>query len=130
MIEAIYDKKDQYDRIAELIVPGETLYAVFDMVGGGTGFVGITDLRLVFMDESFVRKQKNIISLPYRRVDVVGFEDSGKGLMSWGKISKLFITSGDRVWEFAFRTNEKAKEAYMLIMRNLLQTEEKGLLVS
>ena len=53
MSEIIYDKKDQRRRVMNHIVPGETLYAVYDMKGGGTGFVGITDLRLIFMDESF-----------------------------------------------------------------------------
>lgn len=72
MADAVFDKKDQLDRIAALVMPQEVLYAVYDMKGGGTGFVGITDRRLLFMDESFVRKSKVLVSLPYSKLTAVG----------------------------------------------------------
>ena len=38
MSEIIYDKKDQMQRVMNHVVPGETLYAVYDMKGVGAGF--------------------------------------------------------------------------------------------
>lgn len=52
MADVIFDRKEQLQKIQRLLVPNETLYAVYDLKGGGTGFVGITDLRLIFMDSS------------------------------------------------------------------------------
>ena len=124
MSEIIYDKKDQMRRVMNHIVPGETLYAVYDMKGGGTGFVGITDLRLIFMDESFVRKAKSLISVPYTKITVVGSVDE-KGIVF--STSKLMIVAGAKTWEFEFRSSEKAHKAYELIMLNLLQTEARGM---
>lgn len=131
VITPIYDRKDQFDKIEKLLVSNETLYAVFDLKGGGTGFVGITDLRLIFMDQAFLIKQKAVVSLPYTRITAIAAEDSGKIILSsiLGT-SKLSIVAGDRAWQFEFRSDEKAHRAYMLIMQNLLQAEHVGLAIT
>ena len=122
--EIKFDNKGQLQRVQQYLLKGETLYCVFDAKGGGTGFVGVTDVRLIFMDESFVRKSKSMVSLPYTKITAVGSEDSG-GLVF--KSSKLQIIAGDREWVFQFRSNDKAHYAYQVIMSNLLQTEAKGM---
>ena len=94
------------------------------MKGGGTGFIGITDLRLVFYDQSFVSRQKAMVSLPYTKITAVGSEDSGGVLFRSGT---LFVVAGSREWSFEFRGQDKAHKAYNLIMTNLLQTEAKGI---
>jgi hypothetical protein len=128
MADVIFDKKDQLQKIQQLLVAGETLYAVYDMKGGGTGFVGITDLRLIFMDQAFIRKKKAVVSVPYTKVTAVAAEDSGKFVLgSLLGSSTLVVRAGDQAWEFEFRSNDKAHNAYGLIMRNLLQTEAKGM---
>ena len=40
MSKVQYDNKKQYERINAYVIPGETLHAVFDCKGTGTGFVG------------------------------------------------------------------------------------------
>lgn len=50
----IYDKKEQLEKIDSGRLPGETIYAVFDMKGGGTGFLGITDKRIIIYDKTFM----------------------------------------------------------------------------
>lgn len=128
MAEIDFDKKDQMERIQTLVVDGETLLAVYDMKGGGTGYMGITDLRLIFMDESFFRKSKALVAVPFSKLTAVGVEDTGRSLNPFGATSRLLITAGTREWEFEFRSNEKAHKAYQLIMGNLLQMERKGVL--
>ncbi len=118
-----YDKMPQLKRIQAQLIPGETLYAVYDMKGGGTGFVGITDLRLIFYDQSFIRKQKAMVSLPFTKITAIGTEDSGGVLFKSGV---LFVVAGTREWSFIFRGGDKAHRAYNLIMANLLQSEAKG----
>jgi len=120
-----YDNKSQMERIAALVLPGEILYAVLDEKGRGTGFVGITDRRLIFMDQGVIRKNKTLVSLPFSRITVVASEDSGGLLFG---TSKLIVIAGSREWDFEFRSNEKAHRAYQLIMGNLLQDEKRGMM--
>lgn len=122
MAEVIYDRTDQPKKIQQLLIGGGALYAVYDLKGSGTGVVGITGLRLVFMDQAFLRKQSAIVSLPYSEITAVGSKDSGKLILSsiLGS-STLFVVAGDRPWTSEFRSNDKVHKAYDLTMRSLLQ---------
>lgn len=40
-----FDKQDQVDKIQEGLLAGESLIAVYDGKGGGTGFIGQTNRR-------------------------------------------------------------------------------------
>lgn len=120
-----YDNKGQLDRIATMVSPPEILYAVFDLKGAGSGFVGITDRRLIFMDQGVIRKKKMIVSLPYSKITAIASEDSGGFIFG---TSALLVIAGSREFDFDFRSNEKAHRAYQLIMWNLLQNERAGIL--
>src|SRR5919106_6324775 len=72
-----YDNKGQLDRINGYIVPGENLIAVYDCKGVGTGFVGITDRRLIFYDQGVFMKKRSMISIPYHQVVAVASSDEG-----------------------------------------------------
>jgi hypothetical protein len=98
MADVDFDKKDQLERIQSLGVDGEILYGVFDMKGGGTGFMGITDRRIIFMDESFFRKSKVLVTVPFTKITAVGVEDSGRSLNPFLATSKLFVVAGAREW--------------------------------
>lgn len=128
MTDVDFDKKDQKERIEALVIPGEQLLAVYDMKGGGTGFIGITDLRLVFLDESFVRKSKALVTVPFTKITAVGVEDTGRNINPFATNGKLLVTTASCEWEFEFRSNDKAYRAYRLIMNNLLQNERRGLM--
>lgn len=120
-----YDNKGQLDRIATMVSPPEILYAVFDLKGAGSGFVGITDRRLIFMDQGVIRKKKMIVSLPYSKITAIASEDSGGFIFG---TSSLLVIAGSREFDFDFRSNEKAHRAYQLIMWNLLQNERAGIM--
>jgi len=49
-----FDKKDQFDQIVPWLMPNETLHFVFDCKGGGTGFIALTEKRLMFYDKAFL----------------------------------------------------------------------------
>ncbi len=123
-----YDKKDQLQKIRKMLIPSEILYAVYDMKGVGTGFVGITDLRLIFMDQAFIRKSKSMVSLPYSKITALGTEEGSNLIMaSVLGTSKLMVVAGTWKWEFEFRSNDKATKAYQLILQNMLQTEARSM---
>jgi hypothetical protein len=116
-----YDKKEQLDQITPWVIPGERLFAVFDCKGSGTGFVAVTDKRLMFYDKAFLGKRKALTSIPFNKVTAVSSVDEGRGL--FGATSELVVKTGSEAFEFEFRGGDKAQRAYMLIMNELLQNE-------
>ncbi|MEO8287249.1 MAG: PH domain-containing protein [Chloroflexota bacterium] len=120
-----FDNKNQLDRIQALLVTPEILYAVFDLKGSGSGFIGITDRRIIFMDQGVIRKKRSLVSLPFSKMTAVASEDSGGIVFG---TSTLTVLAGSREFDFDFRTNEKAHRAYQLIMWNLLQHERPGIM--
>ena len=119
-----FDRQEQVDKIQQYIVPGEILYAVYDLKGGGTGFVGLTDKRLIFFDKAFLSKKKAMVSIPYTHVTAIASEDDGKIVF---KTSYLEIkTAGGGTYALAFRSGDKAHRAYVIIATQILQKEIAG----
>jgi len=74
--DIMVDKKDQLEKIEGMCLPDETIRAVFDLKGAGTGFIGLTDKRLIFYDKAFMKKKKALVSIPYTRIASVASEDN------------------------------------------------------
>jgi hypothetical protein len=120
--EVIFDRQDQLAKIEAGLLPGEEIEAVFDVKGGGTGFMGITSKRIIFQDNAWVVKSMAIVSIPYSRIHTVAAEDSASLLTGRGffSSSRIIITTsaGSRV--FQFRGADKAHVAHNLILRHIL----------
>jgi hypothetical protein len=116
-----FDQQSQLDQILPWILDGVRLYAVYDCKGAGTGFVAITNKRLLFYDKAFLRKRKALTSVPFSKITAVSSVDEGRGL--FGSTSELVIKTGSEEYEFEFRGGEKAQRAYKLIMTEVLQNE-------
>ena len=113
-----FDKKEQLDKIASGLMHGEQIYAVFDMKGGGTGFLGVTSMRLVIYDKAFMRKMKAIVSIPLDKIQTLAAQDdsglfTGRGFFS---SSVLVVTTSHGLHEFEFRGADKAHHAHQLIL--------------
>ncbi|MDY6908034.1 MAG: PH domain-containing protein [Chloroflexota bacterium] len=121
--DMVVDKKEQLEKIEDYCLPQEEVHAVFDLKGIGTGFVGITNKRVIFYDKAFRRKQKAMVTVPYSRVHAVSSEDDTGRLIKRGFFasSKLTLHAGDDSFEFEFRGGDKAHRAYMLVMEHLLK---------
>ena len=122
MAEVIFDKKEQLEKIQAGLLPGETVEAVFDMKGGGTGFIGITSYRVIIYDKAFLQKMKAIVSIPYSRILTLAAEDEsglliGRGFFSSSKLI-LHTSHGER--EFDFRGADKAHLAHNLILAHMV----------
>ena len=116
-----YDKQDQLDQIKPWLIDGERLYAVYDCKGAGTGFVAITDRRLMFYDKAFLRKRKALTSIPFSKITAISSIDEGRGL--FGSTSEIVVKTGAEEFEFEFRGGEKAQRAYMFMITEILQKE-------
>ena len=116
MTEPIFDKQDQLLRIKGYLIPGETLFAVFDCKGAGTGFVGISDQRLIFFDQGVFIKHKSMISIPYNQV--IGIAATDEGIIF--KTSEITVLTAAGKFSFEFRGSDKAQWSYQYIMRKIL----------
>jgi hypothetical protein len=121
MAERNYDRKEQYDKIKAALLPNEIIEYVFDMKGGGTGFLGVTDKRIIFYDKAFLLKMKAVVSVPYSQVQSLAAEDesgllAGRGFFS---SSHLIVNTAHGTFEFEFRGADKAHMAHNMIMAHL-----------
>ncbi|MEK7324107.1 MAG: PH domain-containing protein [Chloroflexota bacterium] len=115
-VKPVYDNEGQYKRIAAYIIQGETLHAVYDCKGTGTGFVGITDQRVIFYDQGVFLKKKTMVSIPYHQV--IGVASADEGVLF--KTSEITLITAAGRFEFEFRGADKAHWVYSFIMRQLL----------
>jgi hypothetical protein len=120
--QVIYDKQDQLDKVRSWLLDGETLYAVYDLKGVGTGFLGITDRRIIFYDRAFLGKNKATVTIPYSRIHYVSSDDDSGIIPRPGFFvtGSLRVHVGEDAFHFEFRGADKAHEAYRLIMGHIL----------
>jgi hypothetical protein len=109
-----YDNKGQLDRIVPHIFQGETLVYVFDLKGSGTGFLGVTDKRLIFVDQDFLgRKDSALISVPYARISYCAIQTDAKWI---GRdTSSVTVAVTGRTFDFAFNGVQKAHQIFQVI---------------
>lgn len=121
--DMVVDKKEQLEKIESICLPNETIRAVYDLKGVGTGFLGITDKRIIYYDKAYLKSKKALVSIPYSRIASVASEDN-KGFL----IKKGFFVSdtltinpiGLEAKTFEFRGGDKAHTAHNIIMEYLL----------
>ncbi len=111
-----YDIENQLKRIQAYVISGETLMAVYDCKGGGTGFVGITDRRLIFYDQAFLTKKKAMVSIPYNQI--IGVASTDEGIIFQTSEITLITAAGN--YTFQFRGADKAHWAYTYIVNQLI----------
>jgi len=122
--DIIVDKKDQLEKIEGVCLPNETIRAVFDLKGAGTGFLGLTDKRIIFYDKAFMKKKKAIVSIPYSRIASVASEDNKGFIIRSGFLVSDTLTIepiGLEPRTFEFRGGDKAHDAHNIIMQYLLE---------
>jgi len=69
--QVAYDKAEQLQQVQQGLLPSESVYAVYDCTGAGTGFVAVTNFRVILQDKSFIGKKVAITSIPYRQIESV-----------------------------------------------------------
>lgn len=122
--DIIFDKKDQLAKIEDICLTDEVIRAVFDLKGVGSGFIGITDKRIIFYDKAFLKSQKAMVSIPHSRITSISSEDNKGFLIRKGFLvsDKLIICAqGIEPKVFEFRGGDKAHLAHQLMMEYLLK---------
>jgi hypothetical protein len=119
-IKVAFDKKDQLERINAYLLKNETLFAVYDCRGAGTGFVGITDRRVIFYDQGVFSKKKSMISIPFHQV--IGVASADEGILF--KSSEITLITAAGKFSFEFTGSEKAHWVYSHILGQILNREK------
>jgi hypothetical protein len=116
-----FDREDQLEQVQSGLLEGEQLYAVYDAKGGGTGFMALTDRRVILQDKSFVGRRIALVSVPYSRIYSVAVLSDATIKGSFFSTSSLHIATGGGQHEIEFRGADKARHAHDLILSNLIQ---------
>ncbi|MDD5591291.1 MAG: PH domain-containing protein [Dehalococcoidales bacterium] len=122
--DIMVDKKDQLEKIEGICLPDETIRAVFDLKGTGSGFIGLTDKRIIFYDKAFMKKKKALVSIPYSLIASVASEDNkGFFIRSGFFVSDTLTVQpiGLEPKTFEFRGGDKAHMAHNIIMEHMLR---------
>ncbi len=115
------DDEEQLQQIQTYVIPGETLYAVFDCQGRGAGFVGITDQRVIFRDYGVLLHKRVMVSVPYNRVVGAAISDEDGAARESGEMTLLTAVGN---FTFEFKGAEEALWAYRFIMDQILNQAE------
>lgn len=111
-----HDKPDQLQKILDGLIQGEECYAVYDCTGAGTGFVGVTNHRVVLQDNSFVGGRVAVTSVPIRSISAVSFVSDKSVFGKFASSATIAIRAGQTVSEATFRGTEKAKHIHDTIL--------------
>ena len=116
MSEAIYDSKGQLQQIESGLLDGEQIIAVYDAVGAGTGFIGLTNRRVIIQDKSFVGKRVAITSIPYSKVSSVSVVSNKSWAGQFFSTGTIAISVGTHLYEVEFRGSEKTHHVHNVIL--------------
>jgi hypothetical protein len=112
----VFDRPEQLNAIVSGLMQGETLIAVYDAIGVGTGFIGLTSKRVILQDNSFVGKKTALTSVPYRNVTAVSFVSDKSIFGKWASTSSISISVGVRDYPVDFRGEEKARHVHEIVL--------------
>jgi len=116
MTDVVYDSKGQYEQIQSGLLEGEQIIAVYDAVGAGTGFLGLTTRRVIIQDKSFVGKRVAITSIPYSKVSSVSVVSNKSWAGQFFSTGTIAITVGTHMYEVEFRGSEKTHHVHNVIL--------------
>jgi hypothetical protein len=116
MADVRYDKRDQYQQVMAGLLPGENVLAVYDAVGTGTGFIGLTDRRVILQDKSFMGKKLAITSIPYAKVSAVSLVSDKSFAGNFFSTGKIVIHVGTHAYEIEVRGVDKTQHIHNVIL--------------
>ncbi|GIH09896.1 hypothetical protein Rhe02_79630 [Rhizocola hellebori] len=114
--EIVFDRKEQMKQIQSGLLDGEKIIAVYDAIGTGTGFIGLTDRRVIIQDKSFVGKKVAITSIPYGKITSVSVVSDRSWAGNFFSTGSIAIHVGARTYEVSFRGDQKGHHVHNVIL--------------
>jgi len=119
LTDPYFDRQDQLDKITGNLLPEETIIAVYDCIGVGTGFIGVTNRRIILQDNSFVGGKVALTSIPYGKIQSLSFCSDKSMFGKFASSSSIALITSGKVYEATFRTIEKAKHIHDVALHYL-----------
>src|SRR5262245_53716297 len=119
MADVTYDRKEQFEQIRSGLLPGEEIIAVYDAIGAGTGFIGVTTRRVIIQDKSFVRKKVAITSIPYSKITSVSVVSNRSWAGNFFSTGSIAINVGTHTYEVDFRGDQKSHHIHNVILHHI-----------
>lgn len=116
MTEPRYDRKEQLQQVQSGLLPGEEIIAVYDAIGAGTGFIGLTTKRVLVQDRSFVGKKVAITSIPYAKITSVSVVSNKSWAGNFFSTGSIAINVGAQTYEVDFRGADKSHHVHNVIL--------------
>ncbi|GAA0363206.1 hypothetical protein GCM10009530_11050 [Microbispora corallina] len=116
-----HDRPEQLQQVKSGLMQGEQIIAVYDAIGVGTGFLGLTDRRVIIQDKSFVGKKIAITSIPYAKITSVSAISNKSFAGSFFSSGSIAINVGTHVYEMDFRGEQKAHHVHSVILHFITQ---------
>ncbi|HRC40405.1 PH domain-containing protein [Nostocoides sp.] len=117
MAEEIYfDKKEQLQIVQNSLLPDETVFAVYDGKDVGTGFIGLTDRRVILQDNSFAGGRVAVTSVPYSKVTAVSYASNASVFGRFTEETTVAIHTSHGTYEVLLRGSDKAKHTHDVIL--------------
>lgn len=117
--EIVYDRREQLEQVTSGLLQGEKVLAVYDAIGTGTGFLGLTDRRVIIQDKSFVGKKVALTSIPYTKITSVSVVSNKSWAGSFFSSGSIAINVGTHVYEVEFRGHQKSHHVHNVILHYL-----------
>jgi Bacterial PH domain len=114
--EIVYDKASQLEQIQSGLLPDEQVVAVYDAIGAGTGFIGLTNRRVIIQDRSFVGEKIALTSIPYTRITSISVLSNKSWAGSFFSSGSILISVGTKTYEVDFRGSHKSHHVHNLIL--------------
>lgn len=107
---------DQLQQIQTGLLDSEQIIAVYDAIGTGTGFLGLTNRRVIIQDKSFVGKKVAITSIPYSRITSVSVVSNKSWAGSFFSTGAIAINVGTHTYQVQFRGEQKSHHVHNVIL--------------
>ncbi len=114
--EVYYDKKEQLSIVRDSLLPDETVFAVYDGKDVGSGFIGLTDRRVILQDNSFVGGKVAVTSIPYGRITAVSYASDASVFGRFTEETTVAIHTSHGTYEILLRGADKAKHTHDVIL--------------
>jgi hypothetical protein len=114
--QPVFDKPEQLQQIQSGLVEGESIIAVYDAIGAATGFIGLTNHRVIIQDKSFVGKKVAITSIPYSKITSVSVVSNKSWAGNFFSSGSIAINVGMQTYEVDFRGDQKSHHVHSLLL--------------
>lgn len=116
MTQPAFDKQEQLQQIQSGLMEGESIIAVYDAIGTGTGFIGLTSHRVIIQDKSFVGKRVAITSIPYSKITSVSVVSNKSWAGNFFSTGSIAIHVGTQTYEVDFRGGHKSHHVHTVLL--------------